>query len=126
MILECEFETDDGTVRVIDCMPLSNERWDVLRIVEGLRGRVAMRMELVIRFDYGSIVPWVRATDGTLLATAGPDTLELHTRIATHGENLKTVADFEVHAGERVPMVLNYRPSHEATHRCHRRRSGTA
>ena len=60
LILETEFETDEGAVRIIDCMPLSNERWDVLRIVEGLSGRVAMRMELIIRFDYGSIVPWVR------------------------------------------------------------------
>ena len=57
LILETEFETDEGAVRIIDCMPLSNERWDVLRIVEGLKGRVAMRMELIIRFDYGSIVP---------------------------------------------------------------------
>jgi GH15 family glucan-1,4-alpha-glucosidase len=73
-------------------------------------------MELVIRFDYGSIVPWVRKTGDTLLATAGPDTLELHTRVPTHGEKLKTVASFDVTAGERLPMVLNYRPSHEATH----------
>jgi len=113
LVLETEFETDEGAVRLIDCMPLSNERWDVLRIVEGLHGRVPMRMELVIRFDYGSIVPWVRRTDGTLLATAGPDTLELHTPVETHGEDLRTLAAFEVEAGERVPFVLNYRPSHE-------------
>jgi hypothetical protein len=67
-------------------MPLSNERWDVLRIVEGLSGCVAMRMELIIRFDYGSIVPWVRQSGETLLATAGPDTLELRTKVAVHGE----------------------------------------
>ncbi len=79
LILETEFETAEGAVRVIDFMPLSNERWDVVRIVEGLRGRVAMRMELIVRFDYGSIVPWVRRPDDTLLVTAGPDTLELHT-----------------------------------------------
>jgi GH15 family glucan-1,4-alpha-glucosidase len=114
LILETEFETEAGAVRVIDCMPLSNERWDVLRIVEGLRGRVAMRMELVIRFDYGSIVPWVRRVDGTLLATAGPDTLELHTEVPVHGENMKTVAEFHVDAGERKHFSLNYRPSHEA------------
>ena len=113
LILETEFESAEGAVRLIDCMPLSNERWDVLRIVEGLRGRVPMRMELVIRFDYGSIVPWVRRTDGTLLATGGPDTLELHTPIETHGENFHTVADFTVESGERIPFVLNYRPSHE-------------
>jgi GH15 family glucan-1,4-alpha-glucosidase len=114
LILETDFETDDGTVRVIDCMPLSNERWDVVRIVAGVRGRVRMKMELVIRFDYGSIVPWVRKTDGALLATAGPDTLELHTPVQTHGEQMRTVAAFEVGPGQRVPFVLNYRPSHEA------------
>ena len=115
LILETEFETNDGAVRIIDCMPLSNERWDVLRIVEGLRGRVAMRMELVIRFDYGSIVPWVRRSADTLLATAGPDTLELRTPVAVRGENMKTVAEFHVGKGERTPFALNYRPSHEVT-----------
>ncbi len=112
LILETDFETDDGAVRVIDCMPLSNERWDVVRIVEGLRGRVAMHMELVLRFDYGSIVPWVRRVDDTLLATAGPDTVELHTPVETRGEHMKTLASFEVGVGERVPFVINYRPSH--------------
>ena len=113
LILETEFETNEGAVRIIDCMPLANERWDVLRIVEGLRGRVAMRMELVIRFDYGSIVPWVRRVDGTLQATAGPDTLELHTEVPVRGENMKTVAEFHVDAGERRRLSLVYRPSHE-------------
>ena len=115
LILETEFETNEGAVRIIDCMPLSNERWDVLRIVEGLSGRVAMRMELIIRFDYGFIVPWVRRSGDTLLATAGPDTLELHTDVAVHGENMKTMADFHVSKGERRHFSLNYRPSHEAT-----------
>ena len=117
LVLETEFETEAGAVRVIDCMPLANGRWDVLRIVEGLRGRVAMRMELVIRFDYGSIIPWVQRVDGTLLATAGPDTLELHTEVPVHGENMKTVAEFHVDAGERKHFSLNYRPSHEANQR---------
>ena len=115
LILETEFETDEGAVRIIDCMPLSNERWDVVRIVEGLSGRVAMRMELIIRFDYGSIVPWVRRPDDTLLATAGPDTLELSTKVDVRGEDMKTVAEFYVSRGERVPFSLNYRPSYEAT-----------
>ncbi len=74
-----------------------------------------MRMELVVRFDYGSIVPWVRRTGETLMATAGPDTLELDTPVPTHGEHMRTVADFEVGAGDRVPFVLNYRPSHAPT-----------
>jgi len=112
LILETDFETETGAVRVIDCMPLSNERWDVLRIVEGLDGRVRMHMELVIRFDYGSIVPWVRRTHGTLVATAGPDTLELRTLVHTRGEHMTSKAAFEVGVGERVPFVLNYRPSY--------------
>ncbi len=115
LILETDFETADGAVRLIDFMPMSNQRWDVIRIVEGLRGRVRMRMELVVRFDYGSIVPWVRRTGETLMATAGPDTLELDTPVPTHGEHMRTVADFEVGAGDRVPFVLNYRPSHAPT-----------
>ena len=113
LILETEFETAEGAVRIIDCMPLSDERWDVVRIVEGLRGRVAMRMELIARFDYGSIIPWVRRPDHTLLLTAGPDTLELHTPVAVRGEDMKTVAEFHVSGGERVQFSLNYRPSHE-------------
>lgn len=115
LILETEFETDTGAVRVTDCMPVADGRRDVLRVVEGLRGRVAMRMELIIRFDYGSIVPWVRHTDGALLATAGPDTLELHSDVDVHGENMTTVAAFGVDEAERRFFSLNFRPSHEAT-----------
>jgi GH15 family glucan-1,4-alpha-glucosidase len=115
LILETELETNEGAVRIIDCMPLSNERWDVVRIVEGLSGRVAMRMELIIRFDYGSIVPWVQRSGDTLLATAGPHTLELRTGVAVRGENMKTVAEFHVSKGERTPFALNYRRSYEAT-----------
>ncbi|HVC29257.1 MAG TPA: glycoside hydrolase family 15 protein [Gammaproteobacteria bacterium] len=115
LVLETEFETQEGAVRIIDCMPLSNERWDVVRIVEGLRGRVKMHLELVIRFDYGSIVPWVRRADDVLLATAGPDTLELRTEVAVRGENMKTLADFHVDKGQRTAFTLNYRPSYETT-----------
>jgi len=115
LILETEFETNEGAVRIIDCMPLSTERWDVLRTVEGLSGRVTMRMELIIRFDYGSVVPWVRKLGDTRLATAGPDTLELCTEVAVHGENMKTVAEFQIGKGERTSFALNYRPSYEAT-----------
>ena len=115
LILETELETETGTARIIDFMPLSNERWDVVRIVEGLRGAVAMRMELIVRFDYGSIVPWVRHAGDTLIATAGPDTLELFTRVAVRGEHVKSVAEFHVGIGERITFTLNYRPSHEAS-----------
>jgi GH15 family glucan-1,4-alpha-glucosidase len=112
LILETQFDTADGSVRIIDFMPLSNERWDVVRIVEGLSGRVALRMELRVRFDYGSIMPWVRRSGQTLLITAGPDTLELTSSVAVEGENMQTVAQFSVSAGGRESFVLNYRPSH--------------
>jgi len=115
LILETDFETDAGTVRIIDFMSLSEDRWDVLRIVEGLRGRVTMRMELIIRFDYGSIIPWVQRSGDTLLATAGPDRLELRSGVAVHDENMKTMAEFHVSKGERIIFALNYRPSYEAT-----------
>jgi GH15 family glucan-1,4-alpha-glucosidase len=115
LILETEFETGEGSVRVIDFMPLSNQRWDVIRIVEGLSGRVSMRMELSVRFDYGSIVPWVHRSGGVLLLTAGPDTLELAASVAIEGENMQSVADFWVAAGKRESFVLNYRPSHLGT-----------
>lgn len=112
LVLETEFETDEGAVRLIDFMPIGDARCDIVRIVEGLRGTVAMQMDLVIRFDYGSIVPWVERVDGVVQATAGPDALELHTAVATHGEDLTTTAGFTVSAGERVPFVMQYRASH--------------
>jgi GH15 family glucan-1,4-alpha-glucosidase len=115
LILETEFDTDEGSVRIIDFMPLSNERWDVVRIVEGLSGRVGLRMELIVRFDYGSIVPWAHRAGGILLLTAGPDTLELASSVAVEGENMRSVAEFSVSAGKRESFVLNYRPSHADT-----------
>ena len=110
LVLETDFETDDGAARVVDFMPLSADRCEIIRIVEGLRGRVAMRMELVIRFDYGAVVPWVRRVADSLLATAGPHTLELRTPVAHRGENLKTVAAFEVSEGERAEFALSLPP----------------
>jgi GH15 family glucan-1,4-alpha-glucosidase len=112
LILETEFDTEEGSVRVIDFMPLSDKRWDVVRIVEGLSGRVDMRMELSVRFDYGSIVPWAHQVQGILTLTAGPDTIELTASVPVEGENMHSVADFCVSAGERESFVLNYRPSH--------------
>lgn len=114
LILETEYETDSGAVAVIDCMPRPrpNEP-DLIRIVEGRRGRVPMRLELVIRFDYGAIVPWVRRrNDRALCATAGPDTLVFHAGVPVHGEGLKTVADFTVGVGQRVSFVLQWHASH--------------
>jgi GH15 family glucan-1,4-alpha-glucosidase len=112
VVLETDFETAQGSVRIIDFMPLSDHRWDVVRIVEGLSGRVSMRMELVVRFDYGSIVPWVRRSQDVLLITAGPDTLQLSSSVELQGENMKTVAEFSIAAGQRESFVMNYRPSH--------------
>ena len=115
LVLETEFETRDGVVRVVDAMPKRRGHPNVLRVVEGVRGRVAMRMELVVRFDYGSVVPWVRRLpDDTLTAIAGPDALCLRTPVEHHGEDLKTVSDFTVAAGDRVPFALTWYRSHEA------------
>jgi len=113
LVLETVFETDDGLVRVIDFMPPRGEAPDVVRIVEALSGTVRMRSELVIRFDYGSIVPWVRNVDGTRLAIAGPDAVAFRTPVPLRGENMRTVGEFDVAEGERVPFVLTWYRSHE-------------
>ena len=112
LVLETDFETEDGAVTLIDLMPISGQGTDVVRIVVGRRGRVPMRMDLVIRFAYGSAVPWVRRTAGGIEAVAGPDALRLTTPVEVHGEELATVARFSVGAGERVPFVLTWSPSH--------------
>src|SRR5215813_6350472 len=112
LILETDFETAGGVVRVIDFMPAREAGPQVVRIVEGVRGQVSVRMDLVIRFDYGSIVPWVRNLDGVLHAIGGSDVLYLYTPIATHGEGLRTVAEFTVSPGGRIPFVLTWNPSH--------------
>jgi GH15 family glucan-1,4-alpha-glucosidase len=113
LILETEFDTAEGAIRVIDFMSFSGERQDVIRIVEGLSGRVMVRMELIVRFDYGSIVPWVRRANQVLLLTAGPDTLELAATVAVASENMKSGATFCLGAGDRHAFALNYRHSHE-------------
>src|SRR2546423_11104148 len=115
LILETEIETKSGAVRLIDFMPPRGENPDIIRIVEGLRGKVSMQMELIIRFDYGQIVPWVRRRkrfDG-LEAIAGPDGLILRTPIETHGKDLTTVAEFTVKKGERAPFVLTWSAWHK-------------
>lgn len=113
LVLETDYETDDGAVTVIDCMPPRSRTPDLVRTVVGRRGRVAMRMELAIRFEYGSIVPWVRQVDGGILAVAGPDTLLLQTEVELRGENFTTVADFMVAERQSIPFVLSWHPSHE-------------
>ena len=113
LILETEVETANGAVRVIDFMPPRGTNPDMVRIVEGVNGSVQMRMQLIIRFDYGHIVPWVRQRDGGLEAIAGPDALILRTPIETCGEDFTTVAEFTVQEGERIPFVLTWFASHE-------------
>jgi GH15 family glucan-1,4-alpha-glucosidase len=113
LILETRIETRDGAVTVIDFMPPRGRHSDVVRIVVGERGRVAMRLELILRFDYGRTVPWVtRLSDGTFRAIAGPDMVTLHTPVPLAGRNLTTVAEFAVEAGARVPFVLTHGASH--------------
>jgi GH15 family glucan-1,4-alpha-glucosidase len=114
LVLETDLETDEGAVRLVDFMPPRETKPDLVRIVEGVRGRVEMRMELVIRFDYGSIVPWVRTLEGTLVAVAGPDAVLLSTPVEHEGRDLRTVASFTVSEGERVPFVLRWFPSNES------------
>jgi GH15 family glucan-1,4-alpha-glucosidase len=113
LVLETTFRTAGGAVRVVDCMPPGEEVPNLVRLVEGVEGEVAMRAELVIRFDYGWIVPWVRREDGGIHAVGGPDALVLHTPVRTHGEGFTTVAEFTVREGERVPFVLTWHRSHE-------------
>jgi GH15 family glucan-1,4-alpha-glucosidase len=114
LILETRFETAGGVVALVDFMPPRGNASDVVRLVRGVRGRVKLRMELVIRFGFGSDIPWVKKNpDGSgLLAICGQDMTVLRTPVETRGEDLTTVADFEVGEGETVPFVLTYGPSH--------------
>ena len=112
LILETRFETADGTVALIDFMPPRGNASDVVRPVRGVSGRVKLRMELVIRFGFGADIPWVRQANGALLAISGQDMTVLRTPVETRGEDLTTVADFEVGEGETVPFMLTYGPSH--------------
>ncbi len=113
LVLETTFRTRDGVARVVDCMPPGEERPDLVRVVEGVEGTVAMRMELALRFDYGWIVPWVQRRGDALHAVAGPDAVALRTPVPTHGEGFTTVARFDVRAGEKVPFELCWHRSHE-------------
>jgi GH15 family glucan-1,4-alpha-glucosidase len=112
LVLESTWATSSGTVRVIDLMPPRDEAANVVRIVEGVDGRVRMRSELTLGFDYGSVVPWVRHVDGELAAVAGPDAVWLQTPVELAGRDRATHAEFEVAAGDRVPFVLTYAASH--------------
>ena len=114
LVLETTFETGDGSARLLDFMPLRDRTPHLIRIVRGIRGKLALSMELVLRFDYGRTVPWVsRLEDGVLRAIAGPDMAVLYTGSEVHGENLKTVSEFTVSEGESVHFILSYGPSYD-------------
>jgi GH15 family glucan-1,4-alpha-glucosidase len=114
LVLETHFETSRGAVTLTDFMPPRGENSDVVRLVRGDSGRVRMTMELVLRFDYGSVIPWVsRLADGTWRAIAGPDMAVLHTPVRMKGKDFTTVADFEVAEGETIPFVMTYGASHK-------------
>ena len=105
LILQTRFETASGVVELIDFMPPRGNASDVVRLVRGVSGRVGLRMQLVIRFGFGADIPWVKRTeDGALLAIAGQDMTVLRTPIETRGEDLTTVADFEVSAAGVLPQ----------------------
>jgi GH15 family glucan-1,4-alpha-glucosidase len=112
LVLETEFSTPEGTVVLIDCMDRRGGHQDVIRLVRGIRGRVPMQMELTLRFDNGTVVPWVsRLEDHRLCAVAGPDRIVFGTTVALRGEDLKTRADFEVEEGQTVPFALTWSQS---------------
>lgn len=113
LILETEWEVAGGSVRVIDFMPVRDDAVDLVRIVEGLSGEVTMKMELVLRFDYGRVVPWVRHSEHGISAVAGPDSAYLTTPVTLEGRDKRTYSEFTVKAGDRVPFVLRWAPSHE-------------
>jgi len=113
LILETRFETASGVDVLLDFMPPRGDASDVVRLVRGISGTVKLKMQLVIRFGFGVDVPWVKRTeDGALLAICGQDMTVLRTPVETRGEDLTTVAEFEVKEDETVPFVLTYGPSH--------------
>ncbi|MGB2592608.1 MAG: glycoside hydrolase family 15 protein [Candidatus Acidiferrum sp.] len=112
LVLETEFETESGSVTLVDCMTPRDDTPHLVRVVVGTRGQVKMNMELVIRFDYGSVVPWVHRADRGISAIAGPDKLVLRTDAELRGENLKTLSSFTVKKGESIPFELTWHRSH--------------
>jgi len=113
LILETEYETDDGVATVVESMPVRNQEPNVIRLVIGRTGRVRMRCELAIRFDYGSIVPWTRSIDGVWVLTAGPDTVRMRSEAPLRHEEERLVAEFTISPGQRLPFVLTWSLSHD-------------
>ncbi|MDT7847158.1 glycoside hydrolase family 15 protein [Streptomyces justiciae] len=115
LVLDTDWETDTGSVRVTDLMPQRDRAPDLVRVVEGLSGEVTVRSTLRLRFDYGSIMPWMRRSDGHRVAVAGPDSVWLRSEpeVRTWGEDYCTHSEFTVKKGEKVSFVLTWHPSHE-------------
>jgi GH15 family glucan-1,4-alpha-glucosidase len=115
LVLDTVWETPTGTVKVTDFMPQRDRAPDVIRIVQGISGQVAMRSELTLRFDYGSVVPWVRRTDHHRVAIAGPDSVWLRSEppLPMYGKDMRTYTDFTVSEGDAIAFVLTWHPSHE-------------
>jgi GH15 family glucan-1,4-alpha-glucosidase len=112
LVLETVFETEEGSVRLVDFMPVGAEHPHVVRVVEGLDGSVQMRMELIVRFEYGSVIPWVHRSGDAVVAVGGPDALCLRSDIETQGQDFTTVAEFKVEHGQSLPFVPSWFPSH--------------
>ncbi len=112
LVLETDYVTEDGAVTVVDCMPQRDNHLSLVRLVIGRRGKVRMKTELVMRFDYGALVPWVTRLPNGLQAIAGPDKLLLYTDVPLQGREFTTLGEFEVAAGQRVPFTLMWTHSH--------------
>jgi len=114
LVLETHFETDDGAATLVDFMPFRGRHSTIVRLVVGTRGSLRMRAELILRFGYGAIVPWVsRLETGALRAIAGPDMVIVNTPVHLRGEDMTTVGDFVISRDETIPFVLSYLPSHK-------------
>ena len=114
LVLETDFDTAEGSIRLVDFMPPRDQAPDIVRLVVGVRGRVRVHMDLRVRFDYGRIRPWLRHIDGAQAAVAGPDSVWLRTPVETRDEDAAVRADFILSAGELVPFVLTWHPSHDS------------
>jgi GH15 family glucan-1,4-alpha-glucosidase len=112
LILETELETESGSATLVDCMPPRNAMPELVRTVMGKSGQVRMKLELVIRFDYGSVVPWVERADGGISALAGPDKLRIRSDVPLHSANLRTEAEFTINEGQKVSFNLTWFPPH--------------
>jgi GH15 family glucan-1,4-alpha-glucosidase len=113
LILETEFESESGSATLIDCMTLREDMPELVRVVVGTRGQIRMKLELVIRFDYGSVVPWVQKIESGISAIAGPDMIRLRSDAPLHGENMRTESEFTVAEGQKVSFNLTWYPSHQ-------------